>query len=167
MKNIVLIGMPGSGKTTISKALGEKLLLPVIDLDVFLVDHFQMSIADMFNIGEAYFRDRENEVCALVSSKENTIIACGGGVVLRPENITYLKQNGTVFLLSRDLEKIVNDVDVDGRPLLKKGKQELYRLYEQRKNLYLQAADVIIDNNHQIEDTINQIVAYLKRKTIK
>lgn len=162
MKNIVLIGMPGSGKTTISKALAQVLLMRVVDLDEYLVDRFKMSIADMFAVSEDYFRERETAVCALAADFENTIIACGGGVVLRPENIRYLKQNGIIFLLERDLEKIMNDVDVNGRPLLRKGKQELYRLYDQRKTLYLKAADVIIDNNHQITDTINQIVAYFK-----
>ena len=157
MRNIVLIGMPGSGKTTISKALSKSIDWPVIDLDEYLVDYFKMSIPEMFEISEDYFRSLETKVCKLLKDKQNTILSCGGGVVLREENIAYLKQNGIVCLLNRDLEIIMEDVDTTSRPLLKEGKNKLIKLYEERWPLYLKSADIIIDNNSTIEQTIDQL----------
>ena len=157
MRNIVLIGMPGSGKTTISKALSKSIDWPVIDLDEYLVDYFKMSIPEMFEISEDYFRSHETKVCKLLKDKQNTILSCGGGVVLREENIAYLKENGIVCLLNRDLERIMEDVDTTSRPLLKEGKNKLIKLYEERWPLYLKSADSIIDNNNTIEQTIDQL----------
>ena len=157
MRNIVLIGMPGSGKTTISKALSKSIDWPVIDLDEYLVDYFKMSIPEMFEISEDYFRSLETKVCKLLKDKQNTILSCGGGVVLREENIAYLKENGIVCLLNRDLERIMENVDTTSRPLLKEGKNKLIKLYEERWPLYLKSADIIIDNNSTIEQTIDQL----------
>ena len=157
MRNIVLIGMPGSGKTTISKALSKSIDWPVIDLDEYLVDYFKMSIPEMFEISEDYFRSHETKVCKLLKDKQNTILSCGGGVVLREENIAYLKENGIVCLLNRDLERIMEDVDTTSRPLLKEGKNKLIKLYEERWPLYLKSADIIIENNSTIEQTIDQL----------
>ena len=157
MRNIVLIGMPGSGKTTISKALSKSIDWPVIDLDEYLVDYFKMSIPEMFEISEDYFRSLETKVCKLLKDKQNTILSCGGGVVLREENIAYLKENGIVCLLNRDLERIMENVDTTSRPLLKEGKNKLIKLYEERWPLYLKSADIIIDNNNTIEQTIDQL----------
>jgi len=163
MRNIVLIGMPGSGKTTISKALAKRTGWPVIDLDDYLVHLKQMSIAQMFEISESYFRDQETSVCELLKNQNQTILACGGGVVLREKNIALLKENGIICWLNRDLDKIVQDVDIRGRPLLKEGKQRLYALYEAREALYRKSADVLIDNNGTIENTLCQFEPYMKK----
>lgn len=157
MKNIVLIGMPGSGKTTISYALHKKTGWPVIDLDEYLVSKKQMSISDMFAISEEYFRSLETEVCKELKNTKGKILSCGGGVVLKEENIAYLRENGIVCLLNRDLEKIIQDIDYASRPLLSSGKHVLYAIYEARWPLYIKSADVIIDNNGTIENTLNQI----------
>ena len=111
----------------------------------------------MFEISEDYFRSHETKVCKLLKDKQNTILSCGGGVVLREENIAYLKENGIVCLLNRDLERIMEDVDTTSRPLLKEGKNKLIKLYEERWPLYLKSADIIIDNNSTIEQTIDQL----------
>lgn len=158
MKNIVLIGMPGSGKTTISKVLGEKLNKEVIDIDEYLVNKFQMSIPDMFNISEDYFRERETICCKEVSQKDGIIISCGGGVVKRSENIEALKETGIIYFLERSCENIIGDVDISTRPLLQEGKNKIYTLFNERHELYLNSASVVIDNNRQLDDAINDII---------
>ncbi len=162
MKNIILIGMPGSGKTTISNLLGEKLNRPVIDIDEYLVDKYQMSIDEMFSISEDYFRQRETICCKEVAGLSGHILSTGGGVIKRPENIEALKQNGVVFLLDRSVENIITDIEISTRPLLKEGKERIYTLYEERKDLYLNSADVRIDNNHSLEYTIKEILYYVE-----
>lgn len=162
MRNIVLIGMPGSGKTTISKALSHKTGWDVIDLDEYLVEYFKMSISEMFAISEDYFRKHETQVCHLLKNKKKTILSCGGGVILRKENIDALKENGIICLLNRDLDKIMEDVDTESRPLLKEGRHKIKTLYEKRWPLYKSSADVIIDNNGTIDQTLSQIIPYMK-----
>lgn len=162
MKNIILIGMPGSGKTTVSKELQKRLNLPVIDIDEYLVSKFNQSIEDMFTISEDYFRERESICCHEVSKLKGHIISTGGGVIKRQENIKVLKQNGVIFLLDRDVENIIQDIETSTRPLLKEGKERLYTLYNERYELYKQAADVRIDNNKDMENTLKQIIHYVE-----
>ncbi len=158
MKNIVLIGMPGSGKTTISKLLSEKLNYPLIDVDEYLVNKFNQSIEDMFNISEDYFREKETVCCKEVALLEGHIISTGGGVIKRQENIDALKANGIIFLLDRDVETIIQDIKTSTRPLLKEGKERLYTLHQERDALYRQSADIVVDNNQDIEYTLKQIM---------
>lgn len=162
MKNIVLIGMPGSGKTTISQQLSERLHFPLIDIDEYLVNKFKQSIDDMFAISEAYFRERETLCCQEVSQLSGYILSTGGGVIKNQENITALKKNGIIFLLDRNVENIIQDIETSTRPLLKEGKERLYTLYQERNALYHQSADVIIDNNRDIEYTLKQITDYVE-----
>lgn len=156
--NIVLIGMPGCGKTTIAEALAKTTGLNWIDLDEYLTHYYRMSIPEMFRLGENYFRQKESEICYALKDLSDTIISCGGGVVLRPINMTYLKEKGTVFWLERDLYRIMQDVEVEGRPLLAKGKGQLYMLYQARAKLYAKYADWRIDNNGTIDQTVEMIL---------
>lgn len=158
MINLVLIGMPGCGKTTISKYLHELLQIPVIDIDEYLEDNCMESIEEMFLKGEAYFREQETRMTRKISSSHGTIISCGGGIVLREENMRLLSMNGRIYYLQREIEKILAEVDTSHRPLLKNGKEALYRLERERKHLYERYADVIVDNNGSIEQTAMMIV---------
>ena len=162
MKNIVLIGMPGSGKTTVSKLLSQQLCLPLIDIDEYIVDKYQQTIEDMFNINEAYFRERETICCQEVGLLDGYVLSTGGGVIKNQVNVDALKQNGVIFLLDRSVENIIQDIETSTRPLLKEGKQKLYTLYEERHELYHQSADVVIDNNKEIVYTLKQIIDYME-----
>lgn len=157
MKNIVLIGMMGCGKTTISTLLSQKIKRPFIDIDEYLVKKYQMSIPDMFDISEAYFRERETICCQEVGKLEGCIISTGGGVIKNPINIENLKKNGIVIYIDRPVDMIYDDVDTVSRPLLKDGPEKLYQLYKERHQGYLDACDYHVFNTSTLEDILKTI----------
>ena len=158
MKNIVLIGIMGCGKTTISKMLGEKLNRPVLDIDEYIVEKFHQTIPEMFAISETYFRDNETSGCKDAAKLDGYIISTGGGVILKPENIDYLKKNGIIVYLDRPIDHILTDVQVASRPLLKDGAQKLYDLDKQRHQLYLDACDKHVINDDTLENITERII---------
>lgn len=166
MKNIVLIGIMGTGKTTVSKMLAKKLNRPVIDMDDYLQQKYQQTIPEMFDISEDYFRDHETTCCKDMSKLDGYIISTGGGVVKRKQNITYLKENGFIIYLDRPLQNIILDVETANRPLLKDGPEALYELYKQRHPLYLNASDLHIINDGSLEKVVDTIIHQLKQNNI-
>ncbi|MBQ7390198.1 MAG: ATP-binding protein [Clostridia bacterium] len=141
-ENIVLIGMPASGKSTLANLLSKDLSRPVMDTDAMIVSSRKKSISNIFSEeGEDTFRDYETEEIANVSLLNNSIIATGGGAILRKENVRMLKQNGVLFFINRPYEKLLPTVD---RPLAS-NKEAIKKRYEERYCLYLDAADVVID----------------------
>ncbi|MBO6046895.1 MAG: chorismate mutase [Erysipelotrichaceae bacterium] len=156
--NIVLIGIMGCGKTTIGQLLAEKTGMDFVDLDDYLEHRFAMSIPDMFAISETYFRDHETLCVKEVSQKKGVVISTGGGVIKRWENIEALKENGVIFYLDRPIANIVEDVDTSGRPLLKEGAQQLYKLYGERHPLYTSACDIHIHNDRTLNDCTNAVI---------
>lgn len=163
MKNkVVIIGMPGSGKTTIGKILGKELSLKFYDMDEYIQKTTSKSIIELFENGEEYFRDIESNVCRELSQKENVLISTGGGVIKRKENIDAFKENALIIFLDRPVEKILEDVDVSKRPLLKDGKEKVINLYKERYELYKKYADEIVVNDkdmrHVIESLKNKIL---------
>ena len=153
LSNIILIGMPSSGKSSVGRLLSERLGKPFIDLDAMIEARFQKSIPQIFSEeGEAGFRAKE-AVCAEEAGKERgTVIACGGGTVLREENVRALKQNGCMVLLERELSLL----STEGRPL-SKDSETLKRMYEERLPVYRRCADVTEDNNQTPEDCAERI----------
>ena len=154
MENIVLIGMPGCGKSTVGKLLAEKTGKTLVDSDTWITQRAGCDIPYYIQTqGEAAFRALETEVLADISKKSGLIIATGGGCVTRPENYPLLHQNGRIFCLERALEHL----PTEGRPLSQATKlSELYRI---RKPLYAQFADHHIDNNATAEAAADAIVA--------
>lgn len=153
---IVVIGMPGSGKTTIGKILAEELSMPFIDMDEYIEQTTCKSIAELFEQGEDYFRDIETNACRDLAKKSNIFISTGGGVVKRPINIEILKKNSMIVFIDRPIEKILEDVDVSSRPLLKDGKEKVRKLYEERYDLYKEGADEIIVNDSDINSVVDK-----------
>lgn len=158
MKNkIVIIGMPGSGKTTIGKLLSEELRLKFIDMDEYIQETTSKTIAELFEQGEEYFRDIETKACRDLMKYENILISTGGGVVKKSVNVEILKKDALIIFIDRPVEEILNDVDVSKRPLLKDGKEKVINLYEERYELYKEAADKIVINDSDMESVIKKI----------
>ena len=158
MKNkVVLIGMPGCGKSTIGKLVSKELNLKFFDMDKYIEDMTSKTIPELFETGEDYFRDFETLACTELSKKSNTLISSGGGVVKRKENIEILKKEAYIIFIDRPLEELLNDIDITKRPLLKEGKEKIIYLYEERYELYKLSADAIVKNNKGINDTVNKI----------
>ncbi|MFV0502359.1 MAG: shikimate kinase [Lachnospirales bacterium] len=155
--NVVLIGMPGCGKTTIGKALESKLNKKYISIDGYIEEKEQMTIPEMFAISEDYFREKEALYTKEISKMKNVIIDTGGGIVLNPENMNELYKNGTVFYINRSLKNIKSTMITDNRPLLQKDTNEkLDKLYKERSSLYEKYGEIKITNTKKTE-TINII----------
>lgn len=157
-KNIVLIGMPGAGKTTIGKMLSEKLELEFKDVDDFIERESGKTISELFNISEEHFRSVESKACRTLSNNCPIVIATGGGVVKNPSNMEALKSTGIVVFIDRPLEDIAGDVEIAKRPLLKDGVQKLYPLYNERYKLYIEYSDLHVFNDKKIEDVVDKII---------
>ena len=141
VQNIVLIGMPGCGKSTIGKRLAAEQGKKFVDTDVLVVQKAGKSIPDIFaQDGEAAFRRLEAQVIESVGKENGQVIATGGGSVLNLENVRNLKQNGTVVFIKRDLDKLATG----GRPLSMGG--DLAEMYKKRLPLYQAAADTVMEN---------------------
>lgn len=152
--NIVLTGMPSSGKSTIGKHLAKELGMQFIDTDVEIVKLAGKPISQIFeDLGESGFRDMESNVISEISAKQNCIIATGGGAILREQNITSLKGNGTVYFIDRPLKKLVT---TDDRPL-SSNRDDLTKRYNERYDIYCNSADKRIINDGEIKTVIDSI----------
>ena len=144
MGNIVLIGMPGTGKSLIGKFLAELTEKTLQDTDTKIEEEAKMTIPEIFEKeGEAGFRDRESAICKKLGKERNLIIATGGGAILRPENVDALRQNGTLVHITRSIDKL----PTRGRPL-SKNIETLKKMEAQRMPLYKAAADITFRNNY-------------------
>ena len=156
MENIILIGMPGSGKSTVGKLLARKLDRPFVDADAEIEKSAGMTIPEIFaQSGEVGFRKIETQVLAELGKQSGLVIATGGGCVTREENYPLLHQNGTIIRLARDIEKL----PTDGRPL-----SQICRLEEMlriRDPLYARFADFTADNNSEAKNCAEQILSIL------
>lgn len=142
--NIILVGMPGCGKTTLGQALARELNRPYVDCDEEIVHRAGMPIPEIFSrFGEAHFRNLESEVVADLCRQSGAVIATGGGAILREENVRAMRQNGRVCFIRRD----VSILPRDGRPLSSASDDAVARLWEQRKDKYAASADFTIDND--------------------
>ena len=151
-RNIILIGMPGCGKTTVGRALARRLGKDFVDVDEEIVCQAGRSIPEIFaQEGEEGFRALESGAVRTVGSRTGCVISTGGGVVTRRENLAPLRQNGVILHLLRDLSVLPNV----GRPLSQK--TPAHELWRQRAPLYAAFADCSVDNNGTLEATLDQI----------
>lgn len=154
MSNIVLIGMPSCGKTSVGKAVAKMMNRQFIDTDELVSVQADMSIPEIFEkYGEAEFRRLESLAIKNAGSKNGVVIATGGGAILKDENYDVLRQNGKMFFVDRDIKLL----ETNGRPL-SKNFEAIKALYQQRIPIYKARSDFEIINNGSIEDCANSIV---------
>ena len=154
MENIVLIGMPGCGKTTVGQALATMQGKRFVDADAVLEERVGRKITDIIPTdGEEAFRQMETDTLAELGKQSGLVIATGGGCVTRERNYPLLHQNGTILWLTRELDKL----PTHGRPLSQTGKLE--QMYAVREPMYRRFADAVISNDAAVEQTIAQICA--------
>ena len=152
-RNVMLIGMPGSGKSTVGAALAEKLGRKLVDVDERIVEMAGCSIPEIFaKEGEEGFRQIEHQALCEVSKESGLVIATGGGVVTRRENLDPMRQNSLIVWLLRDISLLPKD----GRPLSQTN--SLTEMFKVREPLYRAAADCVADNNGSLQDTLKQIM---------
>lgn len=155
MENILLIGMPSCGKTSMGKMLAEKLKRDFYDTDKLIEEEEGKTIPEIFEEkGEDYFRNLESKILKDLSKRNGLVIATGGGTPLREENRYYIQQNSLVIYLNRNLENL----ETSGRPL-SKNLDNLKKLYKERKEIYEDIAHIKVD---VIEDKIKNLDLILK-----
>lgn len=156
MQNIILVGMPGCGKSAVGAAVAAALGRPLYDSDALVVERCGMPIPEFFRLqGEAAFRALETEALADLGKRSGSVIATGGGSVLREENYAHLHQNGVIIWLRRALSAL----PVDGRPISQS--HDLHELYRAREPRYRRFADSIVDNCGSVQDAAQKILEVL------
>lgn len=157
----------GSGKSTIARELQSLLHTEVIEMDTVIARQQQMEITEIFEaFGENYFRDLESNLLLNIRKEQGVIVSCGGGIVIRPENITYMKESGKIVFLSATPETVYNRVkDSKERPILNGNMNIEYiaNLQEKRRSLYEQTADItIITDNKSVNSICKEILEAVK-----
>lgn len=159
MENIFLLGMPGCGKTTVGQQLAQRLNKKFVDADEELEKRAGRPITEIIpRDGEAAFRTLETQTLEALGKQSGLVIATGGGCVTQMRNYDLLHQNGTIFWLTRALDKL----PTDGRPLSQAGRLE--QMYEIRRPMYRSFADAVISNDGALEDTLAEIQHKLEEK---
>ncbi len=161
--NIVLCGFMGCGKSTVGRRLAENTGFALVDTDSYIEQQAGMTVRDIFAAeGETVFRSREHEACVTLGKQNNLIIATGGGAVLREDNVTALRQNGTIVWLRVTPETVIDRLKDDAtRPLLQREDKEqaVKELMTARTPLYSRAADVQIDADGDADAVCAAILA--------
>ena len=154
-ENIVLIGMPSSGKSTLGKLVADKLDRRFIDIDEEIRKSIPMTIRDyILTYGEEEFRKRESEIVKEVAKYNSCVISTGGGVIKKEENMTYLKMNGKIIFIDRELDDLT---PTSSRPL-SSSRDDLVKLYEERYPLYIRYSDRVVKNDDSLEKVTERII---------
>lgn len=167
MKNLVLIGLSGCGKSTFGRRLAKRLRLPLLDTDVIIEKKTGRTIPDIFAAdGESGFRDIESACAREAAAVQGAVISTGGGMILREENMKELSKNGLVVFIDRHPSRILRSTTLKDRPLVQDDRDKLFRLYAARLALYRRHADVTIPNHggpRTLKRRILQVLRHYRR----
>ena len=166
---ICLIGMMGSGKTSLGKKIAEKTGMSYHCTDEYIERNQNMTISDIFsNYGEEYFRKLEAEAVNILSRNENTVLSTGGGVILNERNIQKLKERKfTIVFLNRDINIIEKNINTESRPLIKENPGILKEIFSVRKSLYEKYSDICYENNNGIDFDAEKLIKLVINTTEK
>jgi len=167
MRNIVLIGFMGTGKSTVGKRLAQSLAWDFVDTDYEIGEVTSLSVSEIFRRhGETRFRSEESIVVARLSQQERLVIATGGGTVLNPLNWNALAQNGIVIALHASLEAILARIGhKNDRPLLKGPREAIEKLWSERQDCYAQADFIVDTSQKNVDEVVKEILTQLERMT--
>lgn len=158
MENIILIGMPGCGKSTLGRMLAEKTGRTFYDADEVLEQREQRTIKSFFAESEDAFRAAETRTLRHLAALKGAVIATGGGAVKRGENMEMLGKSGVIVFIDRLPEQIIGCIDNDDRPLLADDRQKIFKLYEERIGLYRKYADYTAENGGSMEAALDRLL---------
>jgi shikimate kinase len=186
MKKIILVGMPGSGKSAVGEALADRLGVPWYDSDQTIEESEGMSVDEIFSRhGEPYFRNLETLCITRLMEKDSIVLSVGGGAVYSfivcedswvgsgvsswvssgvkaiPQIPVHLLKDSLIVYLYRDVADILGSVDLSSRPLLKDNPGRIQELYDQRHPLYEQVCHVCVHNDGTIDEAVDRIVGYI------
>jgi shikimate kinase len=164
--NIVLIGLRGSGKTTVGKILAQKMGREFIEMDELIARKAGLTIPEIVKkYGWGKFRDIEEEITGQLAKLDNIVNASGGGVVTREQNIVKLKKNGVLVWLQAGVDTLVNRTGEDaGRPPLAEGRsrrEDMEITFKERKTLYQQAADLTVNTENKTPEEVADLAIEL------
>ncbi len=158
--NIVLIGMPGCGKTTVGRIISKLLDIELIDSDDMIIRKRRALIPKIIaEVGEKGFRRLECDVIKEISKKDNCIIATGGGTIINDQNVENLKKNGILVFIDRDINSIRPR---ENRPLTN-SREKLMKIYEERYPMYIKAADIHVKAHRSASETANEIIRLINK----
>lgn len=165
MKNIVLIGMMGCGKSTCGRQLAKKLHRNFVDTDQWIEDEAGCTISQIFaEKGESHFRKLETALARKLSNQLDMVIATGGGMVVAEENRQLLQRNSVVVFLNRSVDEIFDTADMANRPLAQQGKADFLERFAQREPIYRQTCHIEVTDFTSSEHTITSILQQLEGK---
>lgn len=167
MRNIYLVGFMATGKTVVGKLLARRLKKKFLDMDGRIEGHEGMRISDIFaQKGESYFRVAEKRMVKEIADLSDCVVACGGGVVIDPENVAVLKKSGTLICLKADVKTIIARTSgTTQRPLLNvdNPQEKILELLQKREGFYKQADYEIDTSRFTVEEVANRIIAMIKQ----
>lgn len=162
-KNIAIIGMPGCGKTTVGSRLARVLDCRFIDTDLEITKSQNKRVSQIFSeYGESFFRMLETKAVTDAANAKGAVIATGGGVVLREENMRLLEEKCLIVYIRRDIDKILSHFDDKSRPLFVSQPEKLYQVYEERHELYEKYSHIIIENDADADSAVKKIAEAIK-----
>lgn len=163
MKNIYIIGMPNSGKTTIGKMVSLDLNIRFIDLDEYIEENTKSSISELFCFGEEYFRKVETAYLKEVSKLKDSMVSTGGGIVIKDENLNILRK-GVVIFIDRPIEMLKMNLALNNRPLFKNGIKTIEDLYNERYDIYLKNCHHHLINDDSIVKIAEEIKKIVRKR---